>query len=289
MDKPLISIIVPCYKQAEFLSDALQSVMSQSYSNWECIIVNDGSPDNTDEIAKHWINLDYRFKYIKQENKGLSAARNSGIDYAVGEWILPLDSDDMIGENYLQYAVDAISQDVNLDLIYCKARFFGLKDSNWELPTFDFKSFLLQNQIFCSAFFKKKDWLKVNGYDTNMVAGREDWEFWINLLKRSNKNVLQLDCVGFFYRIKKSSMIVDLFKDNNARKIEETEIYIYEKHKELYLEQYGSTISILNKNKFLQNENAVLLNDLNNLKSKFIYKVLMRISSIFKNRTNIKQ
>lgn len=72
----LISVIVPCYNQAQYLDECLQSVLDQTYQNWECIIVNDGSPDNTEEIALRWTKKDSRFRYLKKENEGLSSARN---------------------------------------------------------------------------------------------------------------------------------------------------------------------------------------------------------------------
>ena len=98
---PLVSIIIPCYNQAKFLQETLQSVNHQTYSNWECIIINDGSPDNTEEIALEWCYKDVRFKYFKKENGGLSSARNFGILHARGDLILPLDADDKISKNYL--------------------------------------------------------------------------------------------------------------------------------------------------------------------------------------------
>ena len=73
-----VSIIVPCYNQAQYLDDCLQSVLDQTYQDWECIIVNDGSPDNTAIIASVWTARDPRFKYIYKENGGLSSARNAG-------------------------------------------------------------------------------------------------------------------------------------------------------------------------------------------------------------------
>lgn len=79
MDKGKVSIIVPCYKQAEFLPETLDSVLSQTYSNWECIIVNDGSPDNTEEIAKIYQSKDTRIKYLFKNNEGIAIARNTGI------------------------------------------------------------------------------------------------------------------------------------------------------------------------------------------------------------------
>lgn len=87
MTNPLISVIVPCYNQAQYLDECLQSVVEQTYPNWECIIVNDGSPDNTEEIALQWTEKDSRFIYIKKENGGLSSARNAGLEIAKGKWI----------------------------------------------------------------------------------------------------------------------------------------------------------------------------------------------------------
>ena len=93
---PLISVIVPCYNQAQYLDECLQSVLDQTYTDWECIIVNDGSPDHTEEIAKKWVEKDTRFIYLFKENGGLSSARNAGIEIAKGEWIQFLDCDDIL-------------------------------------------------------------------------------------------------------------------------------------------------------------------------------------------------
>ena len=93
---PLISVIVPCYNQAQYLDECLQSVLDQTYQNWECIIVNDGSPDHTEEVANKWLEKDPRFRYIDKENGGLSSARNAGLKEAKGEWIQFLDCDDKI-------------------------------------------------------------------------------------------------------------------------------------------------------------------------------------------------
>lgn len=110
MTPPLISIIVPCYNQAEYLDECLQSVLDQTYYNWECIIVNDGSSDNTEIVAQQWLNKDGRFKYSAKENAGLSLARNTGIANTNGEFILPLDADDKIGKDYCTKAIEVFSK-----------------------------------------------------------------------------------------------------------------------------------------------------------------------------------
>ena len=96
MNNFLVSIIVPCYNQAQYFTEALQSVLDQTYKNWECILVNDGSTDHTEEIALEWSKIDDRFVYIKKENGGLSSARNSGIEIAKGDYLQFLDADDVL-------------------------------------------------------------------------------------------------------------------------------------------------------------------------------------------------
>ena len=96
MDEVKVSVIIPCYKQAVFLPDALESLLKQTYRNWEAIVVNDGSPDNTEEVVRQYMQQDNRISYLPQQNQGVSAARNNGIKQAKGEFILPLDADDWI-------------------------------------------------------------------------------------------------------------------------------------------------------------------------------------------------
>ena len=235
MINPLVSVIVPCYNQAQYLSEALQSVLEQTFKNWECIIVNDGSPDNTEEVAQEWLAKDVRFKYLQTENKGVSSARNIGIDEAIGKFILPLDADDKIAINYLKNGIDSFKRNKELKLVYCKAEKFGDENGIWILPEFSPLKLASDNVIFCSAIFKKPDWNKIGGYDEKMIRGLEDWEFWIALLK-SGGEVFRLDEVGFYYRIKKSSRQSDLNKMNKSDLLE----YISIKHADFFVKQLGS-------------------------------------------------
>lgn len=275
---PHISIIVPCYNQAVYLPETLQSVLDQSYTNWECIIVDDGSPDNTEEVASLWVSKDNRFRYLKTENGGVAKARNKGIGLAKGEWILPLDSDDIIAEDYLKKAVEIMGDKPDAGIIYCKVNFFGAKDGYWDLPPFEMKKFLIRNQIFNCGFFKKEDWEITGGYDEEMLSGREDWEFWINLLKTTSKEVVRLDYLGFFYRIKEVSRNVDFM--GNEAKMYETELRIYEKHKDLYFKYFGSVVEVLAENERLLDENKELLSRLNRVENLFIYRVSRKINHL---------
>ncbi|RXM52018.1 MULTISPECIES: glycosyltransferase family 2 protein [unclassified Chryseobacterium] len=212
---PLISIIVPCYNQAVYLDECLESVLQQTYQNWECIIVNDGSPDNTEDFAGKWVERDSRFHYLHKENGGLSSARNAGIDIAKGEWILPLDADDKISPVYLELAEKEFNK--GYTVIYCEAEKFGVESGKWILPDYNTQTLALRNIIFCSAFFKRTDWEKAGGYDTSLIYGLEDWEFWISILKDGGK-VYRINHVCFYYRIKENSMIKDMISNNGDMK-----------------------------------------------------------------------
>lgn len=102
---PLISVIVSCYNQGQYLPDALQSVLDQTYTSWECIIINDGATDNTEKVALEWVAKDERFKYFKQPNSGLSAARNKGLNNMTGSYVQFLDADDKIGEGKFESSI----------------------------------------------------------------------------------------------------------------------------------------------------------------------------------------
>lgn len=230
-----VSIIVPCFNQAQYLDVALQSVFDQTYTKWECIIVNDGSHDNTEEVTKRWTEKDKRFKYFYQENEGLSSARNFGITNSSGEYILPLDADDKIATSYVELAVDTLQQDVSLKVVYCKAEKFGDEIGSLALKPYSIKALADENMIFCTAMYRKKDWELVGGYDTKMKYGLEDWEFWIAMLKIGG-NVKCLDIVGFYYRIKSNSML----KKMNTEKTKYSLEYMSVKHADFFVIQYGS-------------------------------------------------
>ena len=131
MSNKKISIIVPCYNQVQYLDECLQSVLDQTYTNWECLIIDDGSPDNTEDLAKIWVEKDERFHYFKKENGGVSSARNFGIEKSTGIYILPLDGDDKIAENYLKLASEKLEQ--GFDVVYCLAKYFGERNENFVL------------------------------------------------------------------------------------------------------------------------------------------------------------
>ena len=186
---PLISVIVPCYNQAEYLDECLQSVLDQTYEDWECIIVNDGSPDNTEEVAKKWVKKDNRFKYFFKKNGGLSSARNAGIEIAKGEWIQFLDCDDILNDYKFEISLNlANSQnelivtnfqllDINGDIVqpFCDLSKYEINYHNillrWDI---DFNI-----PIHCGLFTKKS--MKRLTFNEDLKS-KEDWVFWLQYL-----------------------------------------------------------------------------------------------------------
>ena len=113
-----VSVIIPIYNVEKYLEKCLDSIIKQSYTNLEIILVNDGSTDNSREICFHYLEKDKRFKLIEQKNQGLSAARNTGLVNAIGEYILFIDSDDYIATNMIEYLVQNLEEN-QVDMATC--------------------------------------------------------------------------------------------------------------------------------------------------------------------------
>jgi glycosyltransferase involved in cell wall biosynthesis len=230
MTSPLVSIIIPVFNDEKFIKETIQSVKNQVYINWECIIVNDGSVDSSESIIQNEISNDSRFTYVFKENSGVSDTRNLGIKQAKGEFILPLDSDDLISVNYILDCVAVFEKQPNTKLVYCKAEFFGEKKGAFKLRAYFYEDLIVRNSIFCSAMYKKVDYLNTEGYDSNLKLGLEDWEFWIQLLDENSK-VVKINKVHFYYRIKEISRNSI---HENISKLKQIHEYIFNKHKLLY-------------------------------------------------------
>lgn len=117
-EKNLFSIIVPVYNVEKYLDKCLASILRQTFKNFECIIIDDGSPDNSNAIIDKYVKLDQCFKVIHQKNMGLSAARNAGLDIAKGEYVVFVDSDDYIADDYLEKFALKIA-DTDADIVIC--------------------------------------------------------------------------------------------------------------------------------------------------------------------------
>ncbi len=235
---PRVSVIIPCYNQGNFLDEAVDSILNQTYQDFEIIIVNDGS---TDEATNLLLNQYQKSKtrIIATENQGLAAARNNGINVAEGEYILPLDADDKIGPDYIEKGVEILEGNPNIGIVYCRAMLFGHMEKEWVLPDYSLEEMLSDNIIFCSALFRKQDWNAVGGYDIGMTYGWEDYEFWLSLIERG-REVYKIPEVLFFYRIGPDSMVRSKEKSQKIamfRRIFERHKPFFENNIEIWIDQ----------------------------------------------------
>jgi len=200
---PKVSIVIPCYNSGLFLLDAIGSSASQSYRSFEIIVVNDGSDDSlTLQFLKQLTNSG--INVIHSANQGVSAARNLGIQKAAGEFILPLDADDRLSDNFLEKTVPVLEDNPDVGVAFGTVQLFGESAGIWQQPDFSVKRLLLDNMVVVSALFKKDDFTEIGGYRLNMVHGWEDWDFWLSMAELGRRFVKVPEGV-FYYRIRAES------------------------------------------------------------------------------------
>jgi glycosyltransferase involved in cell wall biosynthesis len=237
---PHVSVIIPCYNQGKYIEEAVESVLAQSYDDLEIIIVDDGSTDGeTRRFLEGYAPPKTRILY--SENKGVSHARNLGIQEASGSYILPLDGDDKIAATYVEKAVRVLDADAKMGIVYCEADFFGSKTGPWKLPAYRFPDILVGNSIFCTAMFRKSDWAKVGGYKESMRSGWEDWEFWLSLIE-AGAGVFQIPETLFYYRQAENGM--SSHSKINQQDLRKT---LMRHHPMLYIEHIDSIIGGLHE------------------------------------------
>lgn len=194
--KPVVSVIIPTYNYGAFILNAIESIVQQTFGQWECIIIDDGSTDQTKSVVTKYTSKDPRIKYFYQENQGLSAARNAGIKLASGRFIQLLDADDMVEKEKFERQNAVFEKNVNIDIVYGNARFFTTKNLEMrELNKYGYKKewvdaisgygndilvYLLKRNIFpvnC-PIIKRESLEKIGLFNTSYRAV-EDWDFWI--------------------------------------------------------------------------------------------------------------
>ncbi|WP_304198607.1 glycosyltransferase family A protein [Flavobacterium alvei] len=239
MQTSKVSVIVPCYNQAQYLDESLASIYHQTHTNWECLIVNDGSLDHTEEIAQKWEAKDPRFIYIPKENSGVSNARNLGIEKASGEFILTLDADDKYEASFMEKALKILLERPEIGIVSSWGMFFT-NDKMLQVFRSNAKSiadFLFHNGVnMGSSLYRKECWAKAGKYDGDVRNGYEDWEFYLRVCALGWK-VHIIEEVLFFYRQHQVSRRKEMNKIDNENKK-----YIYLRNKDIYFNHYEELI-----------------------------------------------
>ena len=201
-----MSIIVPCYRLARFLEECVGSVVCQSYPNWEVIIVDDGSPDDCVGVAQSLVaaNPGRDIRLIRQRNEGVARARNRGVQESRGEYILPLDADDLIECGFLARTVEALQTDTGKHYAFTDFQEFGGANGVVRCPPFPQRAILARNRLAYCSLYRRDLWKAVGGYNPNMAAGYEDWDFWVGVAEHGLSGV-HVPEVLFRYRIRQGS------------------------------------------------------------------------------------
>ena len=199
----LVSVIIPSYNYSEYISDAINSILEQTYPHWEVIVVDDGSKDNTAGVVASFSARDSRIKYHYQQNQGLSAARNTGIALAKGDYLQFLDADDHISKHKLEIQVGLLEQDPNAALVYADTYIYTHSDVpnasrdyrrfNLTMPAITGQGTPLVlhmaiDNIFLvgSPLFKRSVALAAGPFDQTLFS-LEDWHFWYRVALLNNR------------------------------------------------------------------------------------------------------
>ena len=181
------SIVLPTFNRTQMITYAINSVIIQTYKNWELIVVDDGSTDNTKEIVEKFVKSDKRIKYIFQENKERSAARNFGIKESKGDWICFLDSDDIYHTNHLEEFHKLINNNGSKKGLYFCGLSYGKYSENFEEYDLTHKNnieFVLLNTIGTPRACTQKSILLKHQFNEKIRIG-EDRELWVRILKNN--------------------------------------------------------------------------------------------------------
>tara|TARA_R110000751_G_scaffold258164_2_gene357603 strand:- start:40 stop:957 length:918 start_codon:yes stop_codon:yes gene_type:complete len=216
-EQTLVSIIIPTYNRAHLIGETLDSVLAQTYTHWECIVVDDGSTDRTDKLMAEYVAKDSRFQYhhrSKDRLKGANACRNYGFELSQGEYIQWLDSDDLLGKAKIESQLLLLEKEAFNSLAFCKWQIFkGSVDENSTLPK-NPNLYISHNSIssFLKALGHSEGYLPPHTYlmSSELVrkAGKwnedliinQDGDFFIRVLSES-KNILYSEEARAFYRI----------------------------------------------------------------------------------------
>jgi len=203
---PLISVVIPCFRQGHFLAGAIDSALRQSHPSVEVVVVNDGSDDQTDEVARRY---GHRIRYVRQANQGLPRARNNGIAVATGKYLLVLDSDDLLHPDALRWLVTAAA---GRDDVLCVMGFRGFAEGGQPFPDRfptdrgDPGALLLRTNLGPPHCYlsPRSMVVRLGGFDAGLRSC-EDWDLWVRLVF-AGAELVPVDRVGAYYRQHTQSM-----------------------------------------------------------------------------------
>lgn len=241
-----VSIIIPCHNSGNFLLEAIESCHRSIFSEFEIIVINDGSSEpETLDILTQIESLD-KVSVYHQSNKGASAARNFGVGYSKGEFLLFLDSDNKIRPDYLTRAFELFLRNSQLGVVYSRPRFFGTvsnPEERFEVKSFNLDSLLAGNYIDMCSLVRKKAFLEVGAFDENQeLFFGEDWDLWIRIAL-SGWEFHFIDEILFDYRIRQESLMGQVDEEKQRR----TLLYLGTKHGPVIHHRYRQYFRVMDQ------------------------------------------
>ena len=248
MVTPLVSLIIPVYNRAEVIAKTLNSIIVQSYTNWECIIVDDGSTDTTINVVQAFVKKDIRFKLFERPShllRGGNAARNYGFSKSSGEFINWFDSDDIMTEDHLKEKVDYLTSHKEIDFVVCKYQNFNesIFDDGW-VSMFEKAGDLFENYIsgaltilMITPMWKRSLLLKYDLFDEKIYQ-HQDLDCYSRILDKE-KNIGFVDKVLIFVRENNESITI-----KNKKRNYHIDSYLEVKTKQLQLDSVKNSARI---------------------------------------------
>jgi len=271
---PLVSIIIPTYNRAYLIGETLDSILAQTYANWECIVVDDRSTDETVSILENYCKNDDRFRYIIKASlikQGASISRNIGLNEARGEYIQFLDSDDILANHKIEKQLNLLIHESKFTISTCKwGKFDRISDSlkifencvdyrNFENIKDYFDLIGLYGGFFPSHnFLMSKEIVNFIGYWNENLAMNDDGEFFFRLLLNSNKIVFENETYVLYRTQNKDNLSLLNSKEkaigliNSWKLIESLYITKYQEKKSTYINKKKEAIYNELKNEYYQ-------------------------------------
>lgn len=234
MTNPLVSFVIPYYNAGATIQETIDSILNQTYPNYDIWIVNDGSTDKKSiEKLKELERLD-KVTMLHQENAGPSIARNLALENIKADFFVPIDADDLIGQNALIDSVSQLIDNHDLGAVYGNFIWFDSKEGIKKQNDFHLEKQFLMNQIAVTALIRKEMWKDLGGYDAFLSKpGLEDWEFWL----KAGLSTWKLKYINeqfFSVRINENSRTYQVANKN----LDQIKKYIHEKHAVALASQY---------------------------------------------------
>jgi GT2 family glycosyltransferase len=216
MKSPRISVLMPCFNHGAFIAEAIQSVLDQTFQDFEIIVVDDGS---TDPVTRETLSTltTPRTRVLTTGNQGLPAARNHAARHATGAFFCALDADDKLALTWFEKAVRVFDERPDVMFVSHWLETFGDEHWTWTPESCELPALLARNSVNGAALVRREAFEAVGGYDESMREGCEDWDFWLRLVERGFPGTI-IPEVLFYYRRRADSMSRDMLEEARYRR-----------------------------------------------------------------------